>query len=230
MNLSTAQGQWPPDIHWDSPAGIAIDQLLAQLSRPLTLVLFGSSPLQLTLDPTFASADIDLFCDEARMEIEEALKKAHLRKEDGEFYIQCCWAGNFRTSPRWHTRATSVTRGQATLILPHPIDILIAKLHRYEEKDRNAFRLVIDRTGHPTEAEMRTELQYSIDLFRPAFDEEMSGDITTNTRLLWNDFYGRDIDVRREIIAPALARLREGHAPDLPAEDYKAELRRLAGE
>lgn len=79
----------------------------------------------------FTSAEVDLFCDEARDEIERALSAARLRKEDGEVYIQCCWEGNFRTSPRWWHRAASILRGNATLVLPHPIDILIAKLHRY---------------------------------------------------------------------------------------------------
>lgn len=32
----------------------------------------------------------------------------------------------------------------------------------------------------------------------------------------------------KEIIAPALARLRKGYEPDLPRTDYRAELRRLA--
>jgi len=110
----------------------------------------------------------------------------------------------------------------------HPIDILIAKLHRYEEKDRRAFELVRERTGHPSEQEMLTELQYSVDLYRPNFDEEVAGDITTNTRVMWQDIFGREIDVRREIIAPALERRKQGYHDDLPREDYKASLRRLA--
>jgi hypothetical protein len=105
--------------------------------------------------------------------------------------------------------------------------LLIAKLHRYEEKDRNAFRLVTERTGHPTEDEMLTELQFSVDLFRPAFDEEAGGDITVNTGIMWEDIFGRSLDVRREIIASALARLRTGYADDLARRDYKADLRSL---
>ena len=231
-NLSIARGRWQPEIDWHTPAGVALDALLSQLPEDWghTIVLFGSSPLQLAIEPGFTSADVDLFCDEARDEIEQALAAAHLRKADGEFYIQCCWEGNFRTSPRWRHRAASVPRGNATLILPHPIDILIAKLHRYEEKDRNAFRLVIDRTGHPTEAEFLAELQFSVDLFRPAFDEEMAGDITTNTAIMWPEIFGRPIDVRREVIAPALARLRAGYEPDRPQRDYKADLRHLGEE
>lgn len=116
------------------------------------------------------------------------------------------------------------------LTLPHPLDLLIAKLHRLEEKDLRAFRLVIERTGHPTEDEMRRELQVAVDLYRPGFDEEMIGDITTNTRVLWQELWKNEIDVRKEIIAPARAAIMQGYAPDLPRRNTRAELRRLAEE
>lgn len=193
-----------------------------------TITLFGSSPLQLAIDASFKSNDVDLFTEDDPRWLDEIVRKAGFSKETAAYYIQCCWEGNFRTSPRWRMRAASIPCGHITLVLPHPIDILIAKLHRYEEKDRRAFELVIDRTSHPTEEEMLTELQYSVDLYRPNFDEEVAGDITTNTRLMWRDIYGRDLDVRKEIIAPALERRRRGYLDDLPREDYKAELRRLA--
>ncbi len=58
----------------------------------------------------------------------------------------------------------------------------------------------------------------------------MTGDITTNTAAMWPEIFGREIDVRREIIAPALARLRAGYAEDLARRDYKADLRHLGGQ
>ena len=116
------------------------------------------------------------------------------------------------------------------ITLPHPMDILIAKLHRLADKDLAAFRLVIEKTGHPTEEEMRRELQAAVDLYRPNFDEEIGGDITTNTRVLWHELWGKEIDVRKEIIAPARERILKGYAPDLARRDYKSELRRLAQE
>ncbi|HMJ91383.1 MAG TPA: hypothetical protein VK530_16290 [Candidatus Acidoferrum sp.] len=85
-----------------------------------------------------------------------------------------------------------------------------------------AFRVVLRKTGHPTEREFIRELQFAVDLFRPGFDEENAADLTSNTHRLWPLLYGREIDVRAEIIAPALKTRREGYG--LPRRDYKREL------
>ncbi len=221
---------WQPEVDWATPAGNLLKSLFQAIpsTTEVTITLFGSSPLQLAIDPSFKSNDVDLFTKDDPEWLQKIVKAAGFSKETAAYYIQCCWEGNFRTSPRWRLRAAKIPCGHVTLVLPHPIDILIAKLHRYEEKDRRAFALVVERTGHPTEQEMLTELQYSVDLYRPNFDEEVTGDITTNTGLMWQDIFGREIDVRKEIIAPALERRRRGYQEDLPREDYKAELRRLA--
>lgn len=223
---------WQPEIDWSSPAGHLLQSLFQAIPSGVetTITLFGSSPLQLAIDASFTSNDVDLFTIGSPQWLEEIVQSAGFSKETAAYYIQCCWEGNFRTSPRWRMRAATIPCGHVTLVLPHPIDILIAKLHRYEEKDRRAFELVIERTGHPTEHELLTELQYSVDLYRPNFDEEVAGDITTNTDLMWQDIFGRAIDVRREIIAPELERRRQGYLDDMPRQDYKAELRRLAAE
>ncbi|MCI0534056.1 MAG: hypothetical protein L0Z50_02395, partial [Verrucomicrobiales bacterium] len=141
-------------------------------------------------------------------------------------YIQVCSGLNFRTSPHWGTRTQSITIGNCTFIFPHPIDILIAKLNRLDEKDLLAFRVVREKTDHPTEAELIEELQMAVDLFRPGFDEENAADLANNTARLWPLLYGRRIDVRLEIIAPALAKRRAGY--DLPTRDYKRELKEAA--
>ena len=144
-------------------------------------------------------------------------------RDHSDFYIQVCSGLNFRTSPLWGTRTQNVTLGNCTYVLPHPIDILIAKLNRLDEKDLLAFRSVIAKTGHPTEAEMIHELQLAVDLFRPSFDEEQGHDMTNNCRRLWPLIFGREIDPRAEIIAPALQKRKEGYGE--PTRDYKQELR-----
>ena len=76
---------------------------------------------------------------------------------------------------------------------------------------------------NPTEAELIHELQMAVDLFRPSFDEEQGHDIANNCRRLWPLIYGREIDPRKEIIAPALAIRKAGYGE--PTRDYKQELR-----
>lgn len=227
---------WTEQVDWDTSAGRVLRRLCAALprEREWALTLFGSSPLQLALEPTFRSLDVDLFTSdfgESDVPVADAIARAGLSKEQTETdYVQLCVEGNFRTSPRWRRRAFTTQLDHVRITLPHPIDILIAKLHRLADKDLAAFHLVIEKTGHPTEEEMRAELQAAVDLYRPNFDEELGGDITTNTRVLWQDLWGKDIDVRREIIAPARERILKGYAPDLARRDYKLELRRLAEE
>lgn len=227
---------WAARIDWETSAGRTLRQLFAALpaEREWALTLFGSSPLQLALEPSFTSLDVDLFAsdwDGPHEAVGAAIVRAGLSKEQREEgYVQLCVEGNFRTSPRWKDRAFHTQIGNVRLTLPHPIDILIAKLHRLAEKDLRAFQLVIERTGHPTEDELRGELQAAVDLYRPNFDEEMCGDITTNTRVLWLELWAKDINVRQEIIAPARARILAGYAPDLARRDYRAELKRLAEE
>ncbi len=221
---------WLKEINWETPAAVALKALFAKLPRDkqFHITLFGSSPLQIGLEASFLSADVDLFGSyDDREFLAGVVEQAGLAKNEERLYIQVCVPGNFRTSPRWQSRAFTTRIGSITLTLPHPIDILIAKLHRLAEKDLQAFRLVIKRTGHPTEAELRRELQFAVDLFRPNFDEENVGDITANTRVLWQELWGKDIDVRKEIIRPALEARRDGY--DMPEADYRAELRSRGG-
>ena len=226
---------WSPEIDWDAPAGRTLRQFFRSLraDREYSITLFGSSPLQLAIESTFTSADVDLFAGEWGEESDElnaAVEAAGLTKTDrGDVvYVQVCVESNFRSSPRWARRAFSTQVGNIRLTLPHPIDILIAKLHRLEEKDLRAFRLVIERMGIPTEEMMKQELRAAVDLYRPNFDEEVTGDITTNTRVLWQELWGKDIDVRKEIIAPALAARKRGYQDDLPQHPYNNRLREIS--
>lgn len=193
--------------------------------QPWRITVFGSAPLQLAVESTFLSADVDLFTTPSEQNelLAAVVEQAGIATGQASYYIQVCSELNFRTSPRWKGRTRSFQIEHVTFILPHPVDILIAKLHRLDDKDLAAFRLVLDRTGHPTDAELVEELQAAVDLFRPNFDEEPGQDLATNCRRLWPLLYGREIDPRKEIIAPALAIRRKGY--DLPTRDYRQELR-----
>jgi len=222
---------WTTGIDWTAPAGVALKRLFAELpqDREFQITLFGSSPLQIGLEKSFLSADVDMFSTEEDTEVvRAAVHRAGLEKAEGRLYVEVCVQWNFRTSPRWSERAFRTQVGNVALTLPHPIDILIAKLHRLADKDLAAFRLVIARMGHPTEDEMRRELQIAVDLFRPNFDEEMIGDITTNTRVLWRELWGKDINVRQEIIAPAVALRNKGYLEQMAREPYSDQLRKAS--
>ncbi len=222
---------WTTGIDWTAPAGVALKRLFAELpqDREFQITLFGSSPLQIGFEKSFLSADVDMFSTEEDTEVvRAAVHRAGLDKAEGRLYVEVCVQWNFRTSPRWSERAFRTQVGNVALTLPHPIDILIAKLHRLADKDLAAFRLVIARMGHPTEDEMRRELQIAVDLFRPNFDEEMIGDITTNTRVLWQELWGKDINVRQEIIAPAVALRNKGYLEQMAREPYSDQLRKAS--
>jgi hypothetical protein len=127
------------------------------------------------------------------------------------------------TSPRWRQRAVTVRRENVALTIPHPMDILIGKLNRLEPKDVRAFERVIQLTGHPTAAELQAELQNAVDLFRPAFEDDSPNQFPENVRRLWREVFQSEIDVRVQIIEPALERRRTGYGEG-PGADYKGEL------
>ncbi len=214
---------WAGSIDLHTPAGTLLRKLIALLphGQQLTITVFGSAPLQIQVAPMLTSADVDLFCDWEEMN--DLVHRHGLGTGQTQFYVQVGSELNFRTSPKWRDRAQSVRVGNCTLRFPHPIDILIAKLNRLDEKDLRAFETVIRRTGHPTETELIHELQEAVDLFRPSFDEEQGHDMANNCRRLWPLIYGREMDPRKEIIAPALATRKAGYGE--PTRDYKQELR-----
>ena len=85
--------------------------------------------------------------------------------------------------------------------------------------------MVIKLTGHPTMEEFKRELQNAVDLFRPSFDDETPNRYPDNTRRLWRELWQTEIDIRQDIIAPALARRAQGYGE--PPPDYKRALREV---
>jgi hypothetical protein len=214
---------WAGSIDLGTPAASLLRKLVAALpkARPFTITVFGSAPLQIMLDSSLTSADVDIFSDAD--DLKEIIDAAGLGQGSADFFIEVSSELNFRAGPRWKDRSRKVLLENCTIIFPHPLDILIAKLSRLDKKDIRAFEVVRARTGHPQEQELIAELQMAVDLFRPAFDEEQGYDLAENCRRLWPGIYGRQIDPRKEIIAPALARRKAGYGD--PPPGYKQELR-----
>ncbi len=195
---------WQPQLNWAAPAGRLLDRVVAALppERAWEIIVFGSAPLQLGLDPGFVSGDVDLIADLA---IEPFLGLAGLLKEQCPFYADLCQLHVFAAPADWRVRAHAETRRHVRFLFPHPIDILTSKVCRMDEKDLAAFRLVREHTGHPTPEEMIHALRCAVDIYRPGFEGEERGDAIANTERLWREIFGARIDVRREIIQPAVA-------------------------
>jgi hypothetical protein len=214
---------WAGEIDWTTQAGQLLQRFLATLpkDRPFQLTLYGSAPLQLTVDHQLMSGDVDLFADDD-VDLAALVSSAGLDKTQGGFYLEPGFELSFRTSPRWRQRAAKVQLGNVTLTIPHPLDILIGKLNRLDAKDLKAFERVIQLSGHPTASELQHELQVAVDLFRPAFEDDSPNQYPENTRRLWREIFNCEIDIRRDIIEPAISRRNQGYGETPP--DYKGAL------
>lgn len=221
--MSSTANWWPAEIDWATPAGQLLQKLAAALpaGRAFHLTVYGSAPLQLTIDRQLLSGDVDVFSDDDE-DLSGLIAAAGLDKAHGGLHVETGFELSFRTSPRWRQRAKVVQLGNVTLTFPHPLDILIGKLDRLEPKDMQAFRRVRELTGHPTAEELQRELQNAVDLFRPAFDEDSPNRYPENTRHLWRELFGLEIDIRRDIIEPAVQRRKLGYGETPP--DYKGAL------
>ena len=210
-------------MNWNTPSGELLDALLDLLpkppAKPVELTVFGSAVLQMGLAPDLVSADVDVFCTgyEALRALVLQNKLDPKQREPGIEVTAPGW----RTAAGWERRAQVVERKGHTLIFPDPLDVLVSKIQRSEPKDLLAFKLTRGITGHPTEEELIAHLRLAIDLYRPTFDEEKASDMVNNTRLLWQDLYGHDIDVREQLIRPVLRQQAENWHQDIP--DYRAE-------
>ena len=198
-------------IAWQSAAGQRLDEFARRLptQRRLEIIVFGSTPLQLFIDPHFSSADIDICSDEDTYQIliDFVEQQEWTQEKSSNFYIQVCDPLAFKSTIDWRSRAIEVEKHGHLFVFVHPWDVLVSKLQRLEEKDLNAFRLVLEKTGHPTEDEFARHLQLAVDLYRPKFDEESArGDMTINTRTLRQALWNKEINVRARIIRPAMER------------------------
>jgi len=209
------------NLDWNANAGRQLDALARALPpRPgLVITVFGSAPLQLMIERGFLSEDVDVYSAEEHWAfLEKFVEQQGWAKGQTEYYIQVCDPLAFRSTFDWETRAIKVERHGHNFRFVHPWDVLVSKLQRLEEKDMEAFKLVLARTGHPTEAEFKHHLLKAVDLYRPKFDEETArGDMMANTRILWQTLWQKEIDVRAEIIRPALERAQHDYQTADPA-------------
>lgn len=215
MSKKWHDSKWTPSLDWHTPGGLLLRRCLEALKHrlpnpPAELIVFGSTPLQMGVSPSLASGDVDIA---TREDIVFALDATRILKGQSDPYVEVCQPEDFVASTDWQSRAHTELILGIRVIFPHPIDILVSKIRRCEEKDIRAFEEVIRITGHPTEEELKESLQRVVDIFRPTFDEEKGGDPIANTKALWQRLFHRDIDVRAEIIVPATTRRRYFQGP-----------------
>lgn len=216
-----------PSPDWSTPAGRALERLTAairtrgtKLTEPL--IVFGSAPLQIFLDPAFLSADVDVTIPRHLAEVEALVEELGMSKGRAPFYIEVVPRYVFRPGPDWGVRASRHRLNEVELVFPAPLDLLVAKLHRLDEKDLRAFELVRQITTQPDEAALVEELRQCHEKFLPRPSGAKS-DFHRNVERLWLRLFGHPVNVNSEILQPVLAALRAAGESD----DYLSVLRSL---
>lgn len=137
------------NINWNCLAGQQLDRLatLLPLEPRLDITVSDSAPLQMLLNAEVLSDDISLF---ASGNNRDYLVNFICEKTLGlssKHYIQVYDFIAFRSTVDWMTRAVEVQRHGHTFRFVHPWDVLVSKLQRLEEKDIEAFKVVIGPGG-----------------------------------------------------------------------------------
>lgn len=225
---------WPVEPRWETPTGGLIKKLseLIPEHRQTPILLFGSAALQFTITPNVMSRDADISPDIVPMSTDEqrfpkALDRQELSvlaKKAGQHkgvHFEVCSPDVFRSTPRWERRSMSITEGKLEITIPHPIDILIPKLARSEIKDRDNLLAVRQACSNwPGEKELLSEMRRAYSLFekvdRRGSQSLLPGQFTrdsrarTRLRQLWKHVYGRELNVKKEVVQPGQQILQEG--------------------
>jgi len=127
------------------------------------------------------------------------------------FGVQICPPLLFNPTPHYLQRAHTEVRHGLAIIVPHLLDILIAKLHRSRvegqealiPKDRRAFQRVRELSNeHPTLPEFLQDLVNCEASFRPPHDGGLNS-FRFNAENALLEIYGHRLDLKRDILDPA---------------------------
>ena len=115
MNSTT--NWWPADIDWSTPAGQLLKRFLATLpaERSFHLTVYGSAPLQLTVDRNLLSGDVDIFSDDDE-DLSGLIAAQGFDQSHGGLHLEAGFELSFRTSPRWR-RYVSTRRSNGTSVV-----------------------------------------------------------------------------------------------------------------
>ncbi|MDB6072638.1 MAG: hypothetical protein JWO89_278 [Verrucomicrobiaceae bacterium] len=204
-----------PLPNWNTVAGRVLDTFFAAVhealpSYDLPLTVFGSTPIQLCLDEAFTSADVDIMVLDEDERLREIAIVAGIGRAglNPTFGVQICPPHFFRTTPHYLQRAHAETRHGLRVIVPHPRDILVGKLHRARtdeqmrlvSKDRRAFQRVRELCdGHPTKDEFLEDLISCEPDFRPVYDGGVNV-FRLNVEDALSEVYGHAFDLQHDIL------------------------------
>src|SRR2546423_5590717 len=99
--MNSTENWWRAEIDWETPAGQILRKFLTALpaDRSFSITLYGSAPLQMTVDGSLLSGDVDLFSDTDE-DLAPLIRVHQLDKEHGGFYFEVeVWLSCFSTSP-----------------------------------------------------------------------------------------------------------------------------------
>src|SRR5262245_11958460 len=116
--MPSTENWWAGAIDWSTPAGQLLQRFMATLpkDRHFHMTVFGSAPLQLTIDRNLLSGDVDVFADDD-LDLTSFITAAKLDKSRGGVYLEAGFELSFRTSPRWRQRAKTISSGNVTLTI-----------------------------------------------------------------------------------------------------------------
>jgi len=131
------------------------------------LVIFGSSALAFWLADAPRSRDVDLWCDppERGQVVEALMGELSWYHERHGAYVEVWAPETFAAPSEWRTRARRSIHEvspEVTLLVPHPHDVLLAKLERMTETDVDHARRILAEypMSEATLAELLVESPY----------------------------------------------------------------------
>ena len=128
-----------------------VERILSDAARLVgegEIVVFGSAALALSLSAAPPTRDVDLWCDppERGDALTALMGELSWYHERHGAWVEV-WAPETFTAPvDWRARAR-IQRHEdhpgVSVVIPHPHDVLISKLERFEEKDREHAKRIL---------------------------------------------------------------------------------------
>lgn len=134
-------------VHPSAVRRIVLDA--ARLVKTGEIVVFGSASLAFWLQNAPASRDVDLWVTpkERGDAVEALMGELSWYHERHAAYVEVLDPETFIAPSTWRARALKLTLPEApgvAITVPHPHDVLISKLERFEPADRDHVRRILD--------------------------------------------------------------------------------------